>query len=453
MFDKAFHHHDNKQLLNFLENAASSIAFSHQNLASFFYKHNEATNVDSPLLDPLFAEDPLLSLLLARYDDVGLASLLWNYTLRPSMAALLSSLSSLGKELTERVKMVFNRQFTIYEHGHVKYLTLHSKLILDFSSVLFELTKDLQNYWEKSFVFSKHRVLDLKEDPRDNLLLQELGFKQVDDNFFSDASYLLHYEKFLSSATLLSKTFSQLIRQTLWNGQNTSQLSEVLANLDKIFQNLNQIRYVHTQNIPLSFQHAENLRRSFSIQLYALDYNVKICLEHMAILVDPKLFSQTPSNTFNLSIRTKNSLFYTLLLSGQGLSSSRKAVEDLDQYCQKNRLLPQDILPSEFGKIHPLLLDANTYFLSEMAERKSSLDEQKTKKDLYHTAQSLKEKFENLLKIFVPIVMLSSCGLKTNPKSSTPDLRPEIPFIESVVAEPQEASHADATPSTSQNKK
>jgi hypothetical protein len=382
----------------------------------------------------------LISLLIARYGDAALSSQVFHYTSRPLFASLFSTTSQLGKEVLSKVALVFN----LYIPDHNKDSQLLSNVLVDLVDNLCMLCQRFESLSQKSLQFSKNQLQQQteNEDHKDEQLSRELGFTSIVDSFMSKELFDLHIEESISACSLLAtllKTFLHCIESPT-----------LLASLEKNIQDWSHTKFMLFQK-PKIFAQYEQTRLAFLQHATTLLALVETFDKEVGLLLRAQQVSHRVDKGALLSAALQNSLSYTLQLAGHGLTSSTQAIQDLQNYCQRNKVAPTKILSTEFRTINPILDSVKTFFIpNEETTKATTATEQKLKKDIYMKTQTLQAKVEQLL--LVSLTLLSGCGLKTNPKSNIPDLRPDIPFRETVPQKENETKSLNKTATEDESK-
>lgn len=417
---------DNDRILNFFKILSSSLP-SHLRLPQ------------APLggrilgFSDLASEPKILSLLLCQYSDLSLSSQLFSYTASPVLASLIYNLSQIGNALTDKSRLVFNRYIQLYDQGQRSHSLLFSKVILDFSEHIHSSCLQIQSILEAcQYLWTDAVGVRLTQDFMSANTTQALGFKGIKEQTFL-AEHLSHqYETLFSVIEFTAKNFAQFFQILSPPHSQLTQNQEYIRYCEKFTLELRNLKLRFVQN-PRDFKSMEDVRSALVFQIYKLTSFIATCAQDMDSCIN---FSEVGEGIqYVLSRLQKNSLKYALLLSGCDLMNAQKSVDDVSLFCKKNEVDPKNILEAEFPKINSNFAKVSSDFIKSCFVEPAhqawfSQYQQMTKSELFSKNHWLKESFEGLIKIFAPWLILTGCGLKGSPKSDIPDLRPEIPFLE-----------------------
>jgi hypothetical protein len=143
-----------------------------------------------------------------------------------------------------------------------------------------------------------------------------------------------------------------------------------------------------------------------------------------------------------ISDATSRKMVCVLVESGVSPSLAQEALHSLLSYQTRHQLAPDKILAGELGRIHPALKPAGSRLAKILADRfqgsSDHPDLMTAKSEAISRSKDLMLYFQKTLSQttlavsigLLPVFLnaLTGCGLKGNPISEVPALRPDIPF-------------------------
>ena len=440
-FDK-FQKQDNAAILEFLSSAASALssadAISQKESAdlriSFRNIHHLVNKQEISILQHLADEkNDFLRILLNRYGVVGFDINLFRFTTRGYLNQYNSILSRLGVNLIEKADLFFNRLFGVYVKDSCESKFLFAGVIIRLASFMEKCTRmidDVANPLSK--LYPSNMVLANALDHKvDQLMAKHLGFSGVEQDFlpyFTEKCLKIHLaDSFLSVVTSLEDFLIQFKQ----NGHDSStssmefHINWIKGECGKLF---NQ-DFIISDNL----HHQENFRRTICSCLFTIMDSFQNLADGIVSLMTPSCFGKNEHFMFSDDIRRRiasDLIIKTKTPPYEAEDASRLLL----QYCNTQNLSPNELIHGELTKIHPSLTwDALNAIQTAQNNYTLASDHSEEKIAIASTAKHLSIYFANILKRIVPVLLAAlilsslSCGIKTAPRSSIEDFRPDLP--------------------------
>ena len=440
-FEK-FQKQDNTAILEFLSSAASVLASvdaisqkeSGDLRISFRNTHRIIHKQDTSILRYLADEkNDFLTILLNRYGVVNLSINLFRFTIRPYINQYNETLSRLGIALIDKADLFFNRLFGIYIKDACESKLLFSGVVIRFASFLEKTTRAMEEIINPlSKLYPSNMILANEIDDKiDHLMAKHLGFTGIEQDFlpyFTEKCLKIQLaESFLSLVTACEDFLIQF-KHNCYEGDTSSMelyINWIKGECGKLFSQ----DFIASDNL----HQQEIFRRNLCGCLFTIMDAFKNLADEVIALLTPSCFSKNERFIFSDDIRRRVA---SDLVTKEKVSptEAQEASHSLLQYCTRFKLNPSDIIQGELTKIHPTLtFDALKAIQTAQSDDSLASTHSEEKIIVSTEAKKLTTFFNGVLKKVLPILIASlfvsvlGCGIKTAPRSSIEDFRPDLP--------------------------
>lgn len=381
----------------------------------------------------------ILVLLLLRYGASRLSSNLLRYCCQPSLAEMIRELSSWGNLFMPLIDQSFNRSFYIYENHECESRTLYSGVLLSIAEGIREACDGIWEALRLAGLFFPHAMAsdESQECLLDEATAKALGFNGLCRDPFSSLSDKKMIRIIRQSLENLADCLEEFLIQTGESNRSLTFLSKTQVMMSCFRDQISGLR--HTLIKGTDLQGADLHRQICLRKLYEITSFLPDIADSLLNLIREHQKDLFSSKTPSLGADVRRQISSGMVSGGVGPRHADQATKDLFEYMGKNTLKPQEILLGELNKINQALTSESLDILKEFCNRenltKASMTE---KKNILAKRQQLKSHFTKnleliaeksliLLLLFLPFGI--GCGLKTTPKNTIEDLRPELPFI------------------------
>jgi hypothetical protein len=426
---------DNAMSIQFLTSAAS-ILHKHGHITPKETDNLRLTlsriNTNTPTTNSVFLEleqnqSEILSILKYRFGTSGLALNLIRISMQQSLRPLQDRLTACGHNLVKKSQIVFNRPLFIYSSGKPQYKTLASTFVIDLAEKIVATTTHLSETINRFGWMIPSQEPSSEDVGIDLEIAEALGLSGLTDKVlpFNEEKELVRrvHQALLSLADYCSDFSEQVIQnQKTEAGHNLLSSSEILR---AECLRLSAINFPEGD----SFTMWETRRRHLSANISSITEALKLVCTACEEAVNFE-----PSTVASMSDRdsVKNRLVTQMVGSGTPVALAAKAAQDFIVYLRDKQLSPGEVIAGELSRINPLLnvrcLELLQNDVSEVGSMAASSD---LKKRVVDRSKALADQLKNLAVTIGLVSLLPffiGCGLKTNPKSTATELRPDVLF-------------------------
>jgi hypothetical protein len=457
---------DNSLITNFLTICASSFFYSEK----ITQKEIDSLSIalcdigvsadrrKSLLLKLAKDQNEFLSLLLFRYGSKRLAHNLFTYTVTPVLRKIQNNIFQFAQSFLQRSELYLNRYIKIYDSGQyiedelaLKFIVRFSEKLKEISSRWTHIDQNLLKFFGNTYdshidqkIFSQLDIISYEEEiPRGSTI--EIFSREINSLFY----------EFLLVVSDVNYQFSRnyLIDAPVdtWIG-----LQSLKALTNKLFYPAPSNEFIEfslSQRLEFqSFTNLEIMRIEYVDSLYEIQEELNNWL--LVVKQNLRALPLSPSDadslqSFELSYELKQLLLFDMVVSGSPSSDAERALERLQHYFRNHRVLPTHILIGELSRIDPHL-DSKTLEILKgycfQSQSRGAFGDQsvglkpQNKSDYLNKSRELAQYFADKISklttytaialIFLCVRPLTGCGLKLNPQSDIPALRPEIQYKE-----------------------
>lgn len=411
-----------------------------------------------PLLLTLSSQqNEFVALLLYRYGAQRLARNIFSYSLIPHISKLQQILSSFGHSVLQKSELYVNRFLKIYENGRYLDDDLALHLLVNMGETLREISSSLTDYHNRHLGFHGARL-----NPKvDQKIAYHLGMTPYPSSPFlkpdpaiSDREFKMMIKGFLTAIAGFCRQFSanNLLSDQMNIKSGFQKVSDLSAKLQNSLHEFEPGELSVLPNDPYSaFVDCEFSRQSYVKALISFNVTLHGWLSDFTTQLRalPQNHEGKSPPDFELSAQLKQAILFDLLTSGSKIKEAESAVDKLCSYLKAHRVLPENILTGEFSKIDPILttktlelLKVSPCYLNYQSTYRAEFPSNaffEEKNALLKKSRELSQHFMTLLSQLPSVILaifiwaggntlLSGCGLKANPQSDVPALRPEIQF-------------------------
>ena len=416
--------------------------------------HTSSYGAEVSVLQELAStHSPFLNVVLNRFEISGFFKILTRVSLGVLLDHTRANLLDSGKKFAEKSQLFFNRKipFTNNKGDIVRY-GLFSGLVVNFAEYLFdeiEKLNKLMSYNLSSMMPSLFSMYDNNEAAIDIELAKQLGFEQVATESMEnlrESSFLLRFSSIILE---LSNLCDNLITELDHAG--IPYPKKVLLSIEWLRGEGERITRFKPISSTMCNLDAEELRRqNICSTIFAINITLETVLEELlsALKGVPVSFKPEP-----YSITSSETGYWTqhLIARGYTMKLASDISESIKSYCSAQKVSPSRLLDSELNRIHPECpKDLTSLFqVSSLCHNDLTNPSQTNEKtDLLKRVSTLMSKFQRnsqLLCLFIiALPTLGGCGVKTSPRSELEEIRPPIPFrqsieVDSIKKSPQES--------------
>jgi hypothetical protein len=372
-----------------------------------------------------------LTQLMQRYGLRGLCLNIFRYSAGAAVSQTIGILSEIGAALIEQTKVYFNRPFYLHFDGSCERRILSSQIILDLADFFGVATQTLTQAVNQMKTLVPADLFF--EDPVDKIIDDKIatmvGFSHSTPEYLPfkrERDLRLAFSATMQNVGLTCLEFIEQIKCNLDAPYHDLRVScEILAAETAKFSSL---PLELSDDLQLWEERRYNLKESI-VQINHVLENLGAALVKSLSLMSK---ASARENIPNSLLRNVSS---TLIYQGAHPVQAALAAKQLSDYCVAHALTPDKVIESELKKINPLL-NKESLATFQKANIGKGLDESgaEFKEQLLKKSSVLSELFSKALQAnqtwlaILLTIFLSSCGLKTAPRSDIDDFRPSIPF-------------------------
>jgi len=428
---------DNAMSIQFLTSAAS-ILHKHghitpketDNLRLVLTKINTTTtgsSTNSVFLELEQNQNEILSILKYRFGVSGLALNLIRISMLQNLRPLQERLTTCGHSLVKKSQLVFNRPLFIYASGKPQYKTLASTFVIDLAEKIVTTTTQLSETINRFGWLIPSQEPSSEDVGIDLEIAEALGLSGITDKVlpFNEEKELVRrvHQIFLSLADYCSDFSEQVIQNHRTDaGHNLLSSSEILR---AECLRLSAINFPEAD----SFTMWETRRRHLSANISSIAESLKLVC---AACEDAVNFEPTSAATMSDRESVKNRLITQMVGSGTPVGLAAKAAQDFMLYLQSKKLSASEVIAGELARINPLLnVKCLELLQNDVSESGAMASSSELKKRVVDRSKALTEQLKHLIMTIVITVIfpfIAGCGLKTDPRSTATELRPDVPF-------------------------
>jgi len=408
-------------------------------------------NTTSMFLELEQSQSEILAILKYRFGTSGLALNLIRISMLQSLRPLQERLTACGQSLVKKSQLVFNRPLFIYSSGKAQYKTLASTFVIDLAEKIVSTTTHLSETINRFGWMIPSQEPSSDDVAIDLEIAEALGLSGLTDKVlpFNEEKELVRrvHQVLLSLADYCSDFSEQLIQnQRTEAGHNLLSSSEILR---AECLRLSAINFPEGD----SFTMWETRRRHLAANISSITEALKlVCVA----CEDAVNFDATATATISDRESVKNRLVTQMVGSGTPVALAAKAAQDFLAYLREKQLHPNEVIAGELSRINPLLnIKCLELLQSDASTVGAMAASSELKNRVVDRSKALSDQLKNLAVTFLLVLLLPffiGCGLKTAPKSTATELRPDIEFKSNALPIPEYIVTPDTkvTPGSSQ---
>ncbi len=447
---------DNAAIVDFLTSSASAFFENNKiaqkdidNLRLILSGIGSSSSRDEPILIALDQQHTeFLKILEIRFGVPRLVQNILSYCLRPRLIELQAVLAQYGSQLLKKSELYFNRTFKIYEAGQYLDDQLAPGFIVSYCQAVKATTQKITDLIEGFSCFHGSCTgFSTDEDlPLDRSLALGLGFNRVQNECFEShlptlGENLHDIERLLVSFFEQVGLFqTQLIHNNLCQNHTFARVlrHELMVELDKLkaISCYSEKASFEGDNLVVQEVFRRQILMSFDTICFGLKQWLDFILNAMRGVPGESIVSH------EISDATCRKMVCALVESGVSPSHAQEALHSLLRYQNRHQVAADEILAGELGRIHPALKPAGSklakILLNRFQGNSDHSDLMTAKSEAISRSKDLMLYFQKTLSQTTLLVSLglwpvflstlTGCGLKGNPVSEVPALRPDIPF-------------------------
>lgn len=411
-----------------------------------------------------------LQLLISRFGVLGVSRNLWRFSAVRMTEDLCFQLADIAKDLVEKTKMHFNRRITYYYASQPERNLYGSEFFSECSQLLLRELEQLEAAKSEIGVFCDSKFDETNEVSNriSEAFAIGLGFTLRHD----DLCIWNRERQFCNSLAVCCNSFIAIIENLILQLRNngfSEKMDQVSFHLESIQSLVSAFPTWGSETLLLS--RLEKRRMHFLSQLHEIASGLEA--------VQHEIFESVfRINSFGaaaedvgrvVTLEEKRAVEIQLNLEGKDPGKANKAVAKLFAYCEEKNVRPTDLIDAELAKIDQHLsrksieafertLDGIGSHQFEIRQTRALSKQDELLKKFHVRLKSLGV-FTSTLWFLLALItvsstgILSACGVKGNPVSKEPDLRPTVELRKGK-QQVQEIEGADSkkTKTTTQNK-
>jgi hypothetical protein len=459
----SFQRLDNAALVDFLASAASVLnargLISHKeidNLRVILSSiHSSTDDRSRPLLLELERlHGDFLTILFSRFGVTGLSLNILRHTLADRLWETRRHLAELGQILIKRAELLFNRPFRIYSAGKQQKTTLFSSVLVEWCEKIASCDSQLDQICKELSFMTGHEMAGSNDADRDidGEIAKALGFQGVVYPVLTgqaEAEILREISKIMDN---VGQTATLFLRQLTFNVGSDAvyaalAVTERLSGEARLFE--------HQDLIGSANLFTMEMRRRHLLLTFA---GIDDIFSQLKSLLSQCLSSSEGTTSHAQSVdhpeATRRRLAFEMISNGIAPHHASDASKALLTYLSDHNIQAKDVLVGELARIHTALTPRALELLVGLtSDQGGNLDPHPEKEMTLSKVLRLQELFANILVSGVLsgllcMVLLTSCGLKTSPRSEIVEFRPDIPFRDQNGAYEKEPVTPPQTPRT-----